>query len=104
MILTVPFESYGREADILAYNKLAIITPKLSKWDSLRNHRGPGSLLLEEPQTCSNSSDCPPWFICHNGTECQCGPTLQNDILCDQTTMILAVVECYCITEVWVWV
>ena len=100
LILTASFKSYGGEADFLSYNKLAVKTQQLSKWDSPRNHRGPGSLLLREPQTCSSSSDCPPWFICHNSTECQCGPTLQNAIICDQTTMILAAVECYCITEI----
>ena len=100
VILTASFKNYGGEADFLVYDKLAIKTPQLSKWESPRSHRGPGSLLVEEPQTCSSSSDCPPWFICHNSTECQCGPTLQNAIICNQTTMILAVVECYCITEV----
>ena len=100
VILTASFKSYGREANFLAYYKLATKFPKLSKWDSPRNHRGPGSLVLEEPQTCSSSSDCPPWFVCHNSTECQCGPTLQHAIICDETTMILAAVECYCITEV----
>ena len=99
-ILTVSFKSYGGKADFLAHNKLAIKAPQLSKWGSPRNHTGPGSILLEEPQTCSSSSDCPPWFVCHNSTECQCGPTLQNAIICDQTTMILATVACYCITEV----
>ena len=99
-ILTVSFKSYGGEADILAYDKLATKAPQLSKWGSQRSHRGPGSILLEEPQTCSSSSDCPPWFICHNSTGCHCGPTLQHPIICDETTMILAVVECYCITEV----
>ena len=100
VILTASYKSYGREADFLAHYKLATKFPKLSKWDSPRNHRGPGSLVLEEPQTCSSSSDCPPWFFCHNSTGCQCGPTLQNAIICDETTKILAAIECYCITEV----
>ena len=98
--LIASFKSYGGDADFLAYDKLAVKAPQLSKWASPRSYRGSGSLLLEEPQTCSSSSDCPPWFVCHNSTECQCGPTLQNAIICDETTMILAAVECYCITEV----
>ena len=46
---------YEGETDFLSYNKLAINIPHQSKWKKPRAQtRGPaGSLLLEEPQTCS---------------------------------------------------
>ena len=102
LILTTFFESYKGGTDLLTY-EVVTKTPQVSKWEPLghfTNYRGPGTVLLEKPQTCSSSSDCPTWFICHNSTECQCGPRYKNAIICNETTMILAVVECYCITEV----
>ena len=90
VILITLFESYDGGA---------ARTPQVLKWESRRNYLAPGSELLEKSQTCSSSSNCPPWFICHD-TECQCGPTLQNAIICDETMMISAVIECYCVTEV----
>ena len=97
VILIILFGSYDGEADFLANGNEAARTPNR---ESPRNYyRGRDSELLEKSQTCSSSSDCPPWFICHNNTECQCGPTLQNAIICDET-MNLAIVEGYCVTEV----
>lgn len=105
LIIVIPttfFESYKGETDLLT-SEVVTNTPQVSKWESpghFSNYTRPGSVLLEKPRTCSSSSDCPTWFICHNGTECQCGPRYKNVIICKETTMLLAVVECYCITEV----
>ena len=98
LIIITLFESFKGETDHLTY-KLAT-KKQVSKWQSPRHCTNCKS--SKKPQTCSNPSDCPTWFICHNITnECRCGPRYKNAIiLCNETTMILAVVECYCITEV----
>jgi hypothetical protein len=100
VILIVFLESCDGEVDFLANDKDATRIPQVLNRESPRNYSGPGSVLLEKSQTCYSSSDCPPWFICHNGTKCQCGPTYQNAVTCNETMLILAVVKCYCITEV----
>ena len=99
LILTY-FESCKGENDLVIY-RLATKTPQISKPPrQYYANRYPVGILPKKPQTCLSSSDCPPWFICHNGTECHCGPTYKHAIECNETTMSLAVVECYCITEV----
>ena len=99
LILTY-FESCKGENDLVIY-RLATKTPQVSKPPrQYYANRYLVGILPKKPQTCLSSSDCPPWFICHNGTECHCGPTYKHAIECNETTMSLAVVECYCITEV----
>ena len=97
LIIITLFESFKGETDHLTYK---LTTKKqVSKWQSPR--RCTNCTSSKKPQTCSNPSNCPTWFICHNITnECRCGPRYKNAIICNETTMTLAVVECYCITEV----
>ena len=101
LIIITLFESFKGETDHLTY-KLATKPPQVSNWESPRYFTRYRS--SEKSQTCSNTSDCLTWFVCRNGIqpepECRCGPRYENAIICNKTMMILAVVECYCITEV----
>jgi hypothetical protein len=100
ILMTIIFRAKSHEGETDLTYGVETRNSQVSNWKSPRNYRGPGSMLLEKSHICSSSSDCPPWFICHNGTECQCGPTYQNAIICNETMMISAVVECYCIIEI----
>ena len=96
VVVLLLFESFEGETDHLPY-KLVTMTPQVSKRESpITNYKS-----REKTRSCSSDSDCPTWFICHNITsECCCGPRYNDAIICNKTTMILAVVECYCITDV----
>ena len=99
LIIITLFESFRGETDHLTY-KLVTKKPQVSKWQSSRHSTNyKSSILLKKRQTCSNPSDCPTWFTRYN-MECRCGPRYKNAIVCTETIMLLAVVECYCITEV----
>ena len=47
---------------------------------------------------CNNSDMYPTWFVCNSYNNCQCGDGQSNMIVCDETTLTSAVLECYCVT------
>ena len=99
LIIVTLFESFKGETDHLTY-ELATEKTQLSKWQPPRHftNYGHSTLLEKKSQSCSTPDDCPTWFTCHN-MECYCGPRYNNSIICNEITMLLAVVDCYCITE-----
>ena len=63
-----------------------------------------GSTPPQRNHSCSRSrtsDSCPTWFICSHrrSGKCQCGPSYNDDIRCDEKRMISAVLNCYCVTE-----
>ena len=58
------------------------------------------SATLPKQNNCSNSADCPTWFVCNHtqSGKCQCGPGYQDAIKCDVKRMVSAVMNCYCVT------
>ena len=64
-----------------------------------------GSTQPQINRSCSRSrttDSCPTWFICSHtrSGKCQCGPNYNDGIKCDEKTMISAVLNCYCMTQV----
>ena len=50
-------------------------------------------------QQCSNDSGCPTWFICDLDKEkCHCGDGHNYAVVCDENTLISAVLDCHCVT------
>ena len=111
VILGTILESYEGKTDNQVYQVAAkrhhnFLSKHARSLQHFTNYySGPG-VPLEKRQNCFRSSDCPVWFFCNNNTqstlrECQCGPRYKNAaIVCNETTMMSAVVEYYCITEV----
>ena len=65
----------------------------------LKLYRDGDHVKLNEHQECSSDSGCPTWFTCDQKEKhCKCGESYENAIVCDDDSLVSAVLDCYCVT------
>ena len=47
---------------------------------------------------CSSGSMCPTWYICKDQSQCKCGDSHNDAVMCDNQYLHSAVLDCNCVT------